>query len=124
MILIISIVHVQVLIPGQGDAEFNSLKRDQKPRLLYRQLGDPEKLETISQTSSVNPVKALSCEILSIYCVEKNKTSTIINISIMLFYPTIGSKYFAKTQTYVALFGPHELSLIFAGGMCLEQTSL
>ena len=43
---------------------------------------------------------------------------------IMLFYPTIGSKYFAKTQTYVALFGPHELSLIFAGGMCLEQTSL
>ena len=82
MILIISIVHVQVLIPGQGDAEFNSLKRDQKPRLLYRQLGDPEKLETISQTSSVNPVKALSCEILSIYCVEKNKTSTIINISI------------------------------------------
>ena len=76
MILIISIVHVQVLIPGQGDAEFNSLKRDQKPRLLYRQLGDPEKLETISQTSSVNPVKALSCEILSIYCVEKNKTST------------------------------------------------
>ena len=77
MILIISIVHVlvQVLIPGQGDAEFNSLKQDQKPRLLYRQLGDPEKLETISQTSSVNPVKALSCEILFIYCVEKNKTS-------------------------------------------------
>ena len=45
-------------------------------------------------------------------------------VSNMLFYPTIGSKYFAKTQTYVALFGPHELSLIFAGGMCLEQTSL
>ena len=45
-------------------------------------------------------------------------------MQIMLFYPTIGSKYFAKTQTYVALFGPHELSLIFAGGMCLEQTSL
>ena len=45
-------------------------------------------------------------------------------MGIMLFYPTIGSKYFAKTQTYVALFGPHELSLIFAGGMCLEQTSL
>ena len=77
MILIISIVHVQVLIPGQGDAEFNSLKRDQKPRLLYRQLGDPEKLETISQTSSVNPVKALSCEILSIYCVEKNLDNNI-----------------------------------------------
>ena len=29
----------------------------------------------------------------------------------MLFYPTIASKYFVKTQTYVALFGPHELSL-------------
>ena len=42
----------------------------------------------------------------------------------MLFYPTIARKYFVKTQTYVALFGPHELSLIFAGGMCLEQTSL
>ena len=47
-----------------------------------------------------------------------------INISNMLFYPTIGSKYFVKTQTYVALFGPHELSLIFSGGMCLELTSL
>ena len=42
----------------------------------------------------------------------------------MLFYPTIERKYFVKTQTYVALFGPHELSLIFAGGMCLELTSL
>ena len=31
----------------------------------------------------------------------------------MLFYPTIARKYFVKTQTYVALFGPHELSLIF-----------
>ena len=50
--------------------------------------------------------------------------SILTTLSIMLFYPTIGSKYFAKTQTYVALFGPHELSLIFAGGMCLEQTSL
>ena len=43
---------------------------------------------------------------------------------IMLFYPTIARKYFVKTQTYVALFGPHELSLIFSGGMCLELTSL
>ena len=35
-------------------------------------------------------------------------------IFIMLFYPTtIARKYFVKTQTYVALFGPHELSLIF-----------
>ena len=42
----------------------------------------------------------------------------------MLFYPTVARKYFAKTQTYVALFGPHELSLIFSGGMCLELTSL
>ena len=47
-----------------------------------------------------------------------------LSVQSMLFYPTIGSKYFAKTQTYVALFGPHDLSLIFAGGMCLEQTSL
>ena len=47
-----------------------------------------------------------------------------VGISNMLFYPTIGSKYFVKTQTYVALFGPHELSLIFSGGMCLELTSL
>ena len=42
----------------------------------------------------------------------------------MLFYPTNARKYFVKTQTYVALFGPHELSLIFSGGMCLELTSL
>ena len=46
------------------------------------------------------------------------------NVSNMLFYPTIARKYFVKTQTYVALFGPHELSLIFSGGMCLELTSL
>ena len=42
----------------------------------------------------------------------------------MVFYPTIARHYFVKTQTYVALFGPHELSLIFSGGMCLELTSL
>ena len=41
----------------------------------------------------------------------------------MLFYPTIERKYFVKTQMYVALFGPHELSLIFSGGMCLELTA-
>ena len=46
------------------------------------------------------------------------------NTYIMLFYPTIARKYFVKTQTYVALFGPHELSLIFSGGMCLELSSL
>ena len=28
------------------------------------------------------------------------------------------------TRMMVALFGPHELSLIFSGGMCLELTSL
>ena len=42
----------------------------------------------------------------------------------MLFYPTIERKYFVKTQTYMALFGPHELSLFFSGGMSLELTSL
>ena len=48
----------------------------------------------------------------------------IPSLFIMLFYPTIARKYFVKTQSYVALFGPYELSLIFAGGMCLELTSL
>ena len=42
----------------------------------------------------------------------------------MVFYPTIASKYFVKTQTYVALFGPHGLSLIFSGGMYLEVSPL
>ena len=49
------------------------------------------------------------------------KLQVIHNI---LFSPTIGRKYFVKTQTIVALFGPHELSLIFLGGMGLEVTSL
>ena len=42
----------------------------------------------------------------------------------MVFYPTIGSTYFVKTQTYVALFGPHQLSIIFSGVMYLELSSL
>ena len=42
----------------------------------------------------------------------------------MMFYLTIGSKYFVKTRTYVALFCPHELSIIFSGVMCLELSPL
>ena len=42
----------------------------------------------------------------------------------MMFYPTIGSTYFVKTQTYVALFCPHELSIIFSGVMYLELSPL
>ena len=42
----------------------------------------------------------------------------------MVFYSTIGSTYFVKTQTYVALFGPHQLSIIFSGVMYLELSSL
>ena len=46
------------------------------------------------------------------------------DIYIMVFYPTIGSTYFVKTQTYVALFGPHQLSIIFSGVMYLELSAL
>ena len=42
----------------------------------------------------------------------------------MMFYLTIGSTYFVKTRTYVALFCPHELSIIFSGVMCLELCPL
>ena len=42
----------------------------------------------------------------------------------MVFYPTIARTYFVKTQTYVALFGPHGLSLFFSGGMYLEVSPL
>ena len=42
----------------------------------------------------------------------------------MVFYPTIGSTYFVKTQTYVALFVPHQLSIIFSGVMYLELSPL
>ena len=45
-------------------------------------------------------------------------------LNIMMFYLTIGSTYFVKTRTYVALFCPHELSIIFSGVMCLELSSL
>ena len=48
----------------------------------------------------------------------------IASILIMVFYPAIGSTYFVKTQTYVALFGPHQLSIIFSGVMYLELSSL
>ena len=42
----------------------------------------------------------------------------------MLFYPTIARKYFVKTQTYMALFGPHQLSIISSGVLYLELSSL
>ena len=45
-------------------------------------------------------------------------------MNIMMFYPTIGSTYFVKTRTYVALFCPHELSIIFSGVMYLELSAL
>ena len=64
-------------------------------------------------------MKILTIGTVTVYCAQ-----SVQALSIMLFYPTIGSKCFVKTQTYVALFGPHELSLIFSGGMCLELTSL
>ena len=42
----------------------------------------------------------------------------------MLFYLTIGSTYFVKTQTYVALFGPRDLSQFFSNGMYIEVSPL
>ena len=42
----------------------------------------------------------------------------------MVFYTTIGSTYFVKTQTYVALFCPHELSIIFSGVLYLDLSPL
>ena len=46
------------------------------------------------------------------------------NMYNMVFYTTIGSTYFVKTQTYVALFGPHQLSIIFSGVIYLELSPL
>ena len=55
---------------------------------------------------------------------KDNQMKQGIELRIMMFYPTIGSTYFVKTQTYVALFGPHQLSIIFSGVMYLELSSL
>ena len=41
-------------------------------------------------------------------------------VQIMLLQATIVSNYFVKTQTYVASFGPPDLSIIFSTGMYLE----
>ena len=46
------------------------------------------------------------------------------SIASMVFYPTIGRQYFVKTQTYVALFGPRDLSQIFSNGMYIEVSPL
>ena len=56
-----------------------------------------------------------------VYLMKQNSAD---GLGIMLFYPTIGSTYFVKTQTYVALFGPHQLSIIFSGVMYLELSAL
>ena len=39
---------------------------------------------------------------------------------VMLLQATIIRNYFVKTQTYVASFGPPDLSIIFSTGMYLE----
>ena len=44
---------------------------------------------------------------LPIYIVLGLGMMTMATLLNMVFYPTIGSTYFVKTQTYVALFGPH-----------------
>ena len=60
---------------------------------------------------------------VEVMCPEKKRLYSAY-IDIMMFYLTIGSTYFVKTRTYVALFCPHELSIIFSGVMCLELSSL
>ena len=42
----------------------------------------------------------------------------------MLLQVTIIRNYFVKTQTYVASFGPPDLSIIFLSGMYLEVSPL
>ena len=42
----------------------------------------------------------------------------------MLLQATIIRNYFVKTQTYVASFGPPDLSIIFSTGMYLEVSPL
>ena len=60
----------------------------------------------------------------SSFQIPARESITSLIASIMLFYPTIERKYFVKTQTYVALFGPHELSIFFSGVMYLELSPL
>ena len=47
-----------------------------------------------------------------------------VDIFIMLLQVTIIRNYFVKTQTYVASFGPPDLSIIFSTGMYLEVSPL
>ena len=58
------------------------------------------------------------------YNVDMQMLYRKLGLYIMMFYPTIGSTYFVKTRTYVALFSPQELSLFFSGGMYLEVSPL
>merc|ERR1739836_98224 len=60
--------------------------------------------------------------IMMINIVKKYLSRTKLHI--MMFYPTVGSTYFVKTQTYVALFGPHQLSTILPGVMHPELSPL
>ena len=53
-----------------------------------------------------------------------HQVGAVYRLASMMFYLTIGSTYFVKTRTYVALFCPHELSIIFSGVMCLELCPL
>ena len=75
-------------------------------------------MSVISVTTLLNHI------VLRLNLVIINVDISCNRLYIMVFYPTIGSTYFVKTQTYVALFGPHELCLIFSGGICSELTSL
>ena len=62
---------------------------------------------------------------MSIGCLLKEYIELLVSrIVNMVFYPTIGRQYFVKTQTYVALFGPRDLSQIFSNGMYIEVSPL
>ena len=55
---------------------------------------------------------------------EKLQMNWTIYMYIMLLQATIIRNYFVKTQTYVASFGPPDLSIIFSTGMYLEVSPL
>ena len=68
--------------------------------------------------------KTLLILIIMVMMAKSRQVSQHKHLNTTVFYPTIGRQYFVKTQTYVDLFGPRDLSQIFSNGMYIEVSPL
>ena len=81
---------------------------------------------TFIRSDQTNLLVESHLPLLLVLCWFKNLLQSLLSgtVNNMLLQATIIRNYFVKTQTYVASFGPPDLSIIFWSGMYLEVSPL